>query len=96
MDDQKNLDPNEPARSEYTAPRAQRLSDAVQASGDPCESGSGAGNPGSCVGDGSGAYRTCVDGGVADACQSNGTTAVEGCWNGTTAGECVTQGSSAI
>lgn len=94
MEKQMNSKPNEPVRAEYNAPRAQRLSDAVQASGEDCVPGNAAGYPGYCEANGSAAHDTCVDGGVATACQTNGNGASRGCRTGGNAAECVTGNSA--
>ncbi len=71
-------EPIDPARAGYDAPRAQRLSDAVRASG------------GQCVGDGQSAHDTCTNGSGAIACLNNGNNAYQGCVTGTGATECGT------
>ena len=78
MKDQMSSEPNEPARAGYDAPRAQRLSDAVRASG------------GQCIGHGQSAHDTCANGNSAIACLDNGNSAYQGCVAGESATECGT------
>jgi hypothetical protein len=83
MDEQMSSRPTEPVRAEYDAPRAQRLSDAAQASGSQCTA------------NGSGANNTCLSGDNAVACERNGNGAYIGCRAGSGAAECLAQGNSA-
>jgi hypothetical protein len=69
----------------YDAPRAQRLNDAVRASGGP-----------GCISNGSGANKACRDGQSAVACLTNGNYATQGCSTGNQATECKGQGNSAV
>jgi hypothetical protein len=94
MDNQMNSEPNEPVRAGYDAPRAQRLSDAVRASGEDCVPGNAA-DPGQCLTNGSAAQNTCTSGGDAVACENNGNTATLACHSGADATECG-NGNSAI
>ena len=77
MSNQMSSEPTDPGRAKYDAPHAQRLNDAVQASG------------GQCLSDGNTAYRDCLNGTGATACKTVGNTAYEGCYGpGNSATEC--------
>jgi len=76
MEKEKVSESTEPARAGYDAPRAQRLSDAVRASGEQC------------AGDGNTAGEVCTNGSGAVSCLDNGNYAYAGCRDGQSATEC--------